>query len=369
MSIVKQPLSVVLLALSLALVISPLAQAKSLYAAKGAKVASLTVKPFVPMSKFEASLKTLELSGLTTASPEYQVLTKVYRDMLSASNKHDIAGIIKHYSPQFISGDNLKLVELKSLISETWGSYPGIEYDSQLQSIHLTGDWASIETHDFSYADIQSQPNDEVVGNLPGTLKSESNNQLFFKRIGDSWVVVGDATTWEKAEVRYGIARTLPMELSTPEQVKAGELYSTSLDVKPPQNGFAIVAIANQELTFPHVPMDDKFRPMNSSNKAVQRVLRANSSNRNEIVTATIGLPSVSESQNDRPSIGLEGIATIVKRVNVIPISKDEVIKALALETIVRSSANGKVNLEKVDEQYKKVPSLFTPSQPGSTGE
>lgn len=367
---VSRSVSTLFLSLSLVLCLSPLAHAQALYASKTAKTSATDAALFVPMSKFEASLKTLELSGLTTKSPDYQALTKLYRDMLSASNKHDIAGIIKHYSPQFISGDNLKLAELKSLITETWGSYPGIQYDSQLQSIHLTGDWASIDTHDYSYADIKAQPNDEVVGNLPGTLNSESNNQLFFKRVGDSWVVVGDATTWEKAEVRYGIARGLPMELSTPEQVKAGELYSTSLDVKPPQNGFAIVAIANQELTFPHVPTDDKFRPMNSSNKAVQRVLRANSSNRNEIVTATIGLPSVSESQSDRPSIGLEGIATIVKRVNVIPISKEEVIKAMALETIVRTSANGKVNLEKVDEQYnKQVPSLFTPSQPGSTGE
>jgi hypothetical protein len=345
--------------LSSVLSIVPAALAKSPKVTPPKTSTTASAPKLVPMARFEASLKTVDLIGLTTASPEYQALTKLYREMLGASNKHDIEGIMKHYSPQFISGDNMKLADLKSLITETWQSYPAIQYDSELEEIHVSGDWATIQTHDSSYAAIAPQENDPVVSGLPGTLESESKNQLYFKHIGDNWVVVGDSTTWEKAEVRYGIARTLPMTLSAPEQVKAGELYSTVLEVKPPQNSFAIVAVANQELTYPHSAADDKFRPMNSSNKTVQRVLKANSSNRNEIVTATIGLPSVSEGQSDRPSIGLEGIATIVKRVNVIPISKDEMLKAMAQDKVVRTSANGKINLEHVDKQFGQSSSLF----------
>ena len=307
------------------------------------------------LDQLKASFKSAQVNGVETGADEgvLKSLLDDYQSLMQASNDHNIDQIIAHYSSHFMSGDNLSISELKSLIQDTWKTYPNIIYTSVVKSVRISGDYASIETLDTSSANTSGK---EAEINLPGKLSGESHNTIFYKRSGDDWEIIGDNTSWEEAIVRYGAAQDIPMALSSPEQVKAGELYSITFTVDPRKGDFAIAAINSQELVYPNPPNDDKFRPVNSSNKSIQRVIRANSANHNEIVSATIGIASIGNNDNnDRPKLGLDGVATIVKRVNVIPISQAEMLKALDSQKVTRTSANGKIDLNKVDMVNQKI--------------
>lgn len=298
------------------------------------------------LSLFRESVASASITGVTAEDADFKSIISLLEDLINASNKHNLEGILHAYNPNFMSGDNMALPELKSLIQETWQSYPKIQYTTKLKSIRVNGDFATVETDDVATAVIDKPEAEGMPIDLPGKLYSESNNTLYLKRAGSVWEIMSDTINYEMATIRYGSADDIELTLETPEQVKSGESYSAIFNVEPQPGAFVIASINNQELIYPHPQVDDKFRPMNSSNKSVQRVLKANLSNRNEIVTATVGITRIGEAQEgDRPSLGLDGIATIVKRVNIIPTSKQELLKALEAEKLVTTSASGKIKL------------------------
>lgn len=288
------------------------------------------------------SLDQVRVTGTDPNSQTAQDLMATFNDLVSASNRHSLHDIIKHYNPQFISGDNLTLEQIKNLIQETWKAYPDICYASQPIEIRVNGDWATIETLDRSTA---TAPPDKDIMDVPGKLVSDSRSLLFLKRNGTIWEITSDSTLWEIANIRYGIGDEVDITLQAPEQVKAGESYSAIVQANVPEGTFTIATIDNQPLTYPHEKVDDKFRPLSVESKDLQRVLKANSGNHNEIVTATIGLTTLEQTNPDRPSLSLNGIATIVKRVNVVPISAEDVKAAMGKRDIIRTSADGKINL------------------------
>lgn len=281
----------------------------------------------------------IRVIGEDPQSQRVQEVLAVFQDLLDASNRHAIEDVLRYYSPKFISGDNLTLEQLKNLILETWKSYPDIRYVSKPVELRINDTWATLETLDESYA---TAPADKEVLDIPGKLKSRSRSQLFFRRSGNTWEIMSDATIWEEAQIRYGIGDEIKITLSAPEQVKAGENYSATIIADIPQGAFTIATIDNQPLTYPHEEVDDKFRPLGGESNSLQRVLRANTINHNEIVTATLGLTGVEQNNPERPSYAVNGIATIVRRVNVVPISKEDMLSEMEKKELVKTPAGGK---------------------------
>ncbi len=293
-----------------------------------------------PVSPFTADQ--VRVVGAEQNSPAVQALLATFTDLVQASNRHSIEDILKHYNPQFISGDNLTLDQVKSLILDTWKSYPDICYESKPVEIRVHGDWATLETMDSSRA---TAPPDKDILDVPGKLASESRSMLHFRRIGDTWEITSDNTIWEQAIIRYGIGDAVSITLSAPEQVKAGDTYSATIQATIPDGTFSIATIDNQPLTYPHEKVDDKFRTLTPDTQELQRVLKANTNNHNEIVTATLGLTTLEQKTTERPSLALNGIATIVRRVNVVPISAEDVISEMKKQGTVKTSADGKIDL------------------------
>ncbi len=284
----------------------------------------------------------IQVIGAEPNSQDVQDLLAVYSDLNNALNRHDINDFLKHFNPSFISGDNLSLAQLKKLVTEAWEAYPDICSDSKPLELRINGDWATIEVLDRS---IATAPPDKKIMNVPGRLVSDSRSILYLRRMGNTWEITSDLTLWEHAIIRYGIGEEVQIGISAPDQVKAGETYSAIIKANVPDGTLSIVTIDNQPLTYPHQKIDDKFRALSDETKELQRVLKANSTNHNEIVTVTIGLTNVEQKDPERPSLSLNGIATLIKRVNVVPISAEDVIKEMQKQDLVRTSANGKINL------------------------
>ncbi len=284
----------------------------------------------------------VSIVGVEQNSPEATKLVNLYNNLVKASNDHDINEILSFYNPSYISGDNLTLTQMKSMIEDTWKAYPGICYTSKPLEIRVDGKWATIESLDHSSA--VAPPEKDVI-TTPGTMTSDSRNLIYLKQMGNSWEIMSDATLWEEAVVNYGIPDSVKISLDTPEQVKAGKTYTASVKANVPDGTFAIATIDNQPTTYPEPKPDDKFRTLTGDDYNLQRVLTANTLNHNEIVTATIGLTNVEQTNPERPTLSLNGIETIVKRVNVVPLSAEDVITDLKKREIVKTSADGKINL------------------------
>ncbi len=252
-------------------------------------------------------------------------------------NSHDIEKVVKHYSDDFVNGDSLPLEAVKNLTAELWEAYPDIKSNSQERSVRVYGEFATVESVDL-YEATSSMIRPEV--GTKGALKAVSMGELFLKKFGPTWKIVSDKTFFEKVSIGYGIGIELidqsKVKLSAPEQVASGHQYTAKLDFDFGEDIKPVAAISKEVLTYPQVAAEDKFRLV-GENK-LERLFPANKINKNELVTATVGLTGGAL----KPK--LLGLVFLTKRVNVIPVS-EEVIETAIIKSPAKSALNKAVDL------------------------
>jgi hypothetical protein len=290
---------------------------------------------------------------LDTPKTDLQDMTAVQgilHDLLDASNRHDLDGVLRHYSPSFTSGDSLSLKDIRGLILDTWKMFPDIHYDSQTLEVRVNGNWATVESIDTAKASAKV---DSAISDKPGTMQSRSRGMLYLHRTGKTWEILSDATLYEKAVIVYGPYDNIDIDVETPEQVFAGESYTAKVDVSVPSGNIAFATLSQEPLTFPQHTAKDKFRTLSTDKTDLERIFKANSTNNNEVVTATVGFTEIGQDDQERPTINLKGIMTVVKRVNVTPKSTFKEIPAD--QQMTHSTADGKI--------------MLTPNSPGSVND
>lgn len=254
---------------------------------------------------------------VTNASPrEVQAILKLMDQLLADSNAHDIDHLLRHYSRDYVSGDNLKLEQVKKMVLDTWQQYPDIRYDSQVLEVRLNGNWATVETLDHAKATAKAPP--QLTTEQTGQLTTESRNLIFLRRMGKHWLVESDNTLYERATMLFGDADQVTLGLSAPDQVFAGESFTARLTLDLPEGQFAIAGINQEQLVYPTQPSGDTFRTVGPNLPLLERVFEANNTNKNELITATVGLTEIGRMEDNRPTVLIKGIATLVKRVNVL---------------------------------------------------
>ncbi len=275
-----------------------------------------------------------------TNAPDVAAVQEILKELLEASNKHDLEGVLRHYSPNFISGDSLDLIAIRGLILDTWKMFPDIHYDSQTLEIRVNGNWATVESLDSAKATAKL---DTAVSDKAGVMKSRSRGMLYLHRTGKVWEILSDATLYEKAVIVYGPYDNVDIDVETPEQVFAGESYTAKVNVAVPAGNIAFATLSQEPLTYPQQTGKDKFRTLSTDNNDLERIFKANSTNNNEVVTATVGFTEIGQDTQERPTINLKGILTIIKRVNVTP--KSNYTDPTKIDPLVHNTADGKIKL------------------------
>jgi hypothetical protein len=309
---------------------------------------ALMATPFTVSLPAEAAAKTLSSSAthLETTKADnqdaaaVQAVQEVLHDLITASNKHDLDGVLKHYSSTFTSGDSLSLKDVHGLIQDTWQMFPDIHYDSQVLEIRTSGNWATVESIDTASATAKIDP---VVSNKPGNMKSRSRGMLYLHKVGKQWEILSDATLYEKATIIYGPFDGINIDVESPEQVFAGDSYTAKVKVGVPAGNIAFATLSQEPLTYPQHASKDKFRTLSSDKTDLERIFKANNTNNNEVITATVGFTEIGQDEQERPTINLKGIMTVVKRVNVIPKST---FQASNVAKAVNVSADGKIKID-----------------------
>lgn len=235
-------------------------------------------------------------------------------------NAHNLDAVMTYYADDYVNNDGLDKKAVSALTQDFWKTYPDAKSESKTKEIRIEGPYATVESQDVANGTTAK----EMPGiGTKGELQSVSEGQLYFKRQGQTWKIIGDRIDFEKVKVAFGLARQVQAAFSAPEQVKAGRQYTAKLELSLPTGLTAVGSITNTPLQYPQPQPEDSWRPMNDPNSEhplLERVINANIKNRNELLMATIGITNTARNS-------LMGIAFLTRRLNVVPTMEEEHVK------------------------------------------
>lgn len=255
-----------------------------------------------------------------------QDVEKVLRTIETDWNAHNLESVMGFYSDDYMNNDGLDKKAVSALTQDFWKTYPDAKSSSETKQIRLEGPFATVESRDVATGTTAK----EMPGiGTKGELHSMSEGQLYLKRQGTVWKIIGDRIDYEKVRVAFGLARQVQAQFSAPEQVRSGKQYTAKLELGLPSGLTAVGSITNTPLQYPQPQPEDAWRPMNepaSDKPLLERVLVANNKNRNELLMATIGITNTARNS-------LMGIAFLTRRLNIIPAMEEEPVKIVEKES------------------------------------
>jgi len=247
-------------------------------------------------------------------------------------NDHNLDTLMSYYADDYVNNDGLDKKAVADLTKEFWDEYPDAKSASLTKQIRMDGNYATVTSRDIASG---TAANEVPSVNGKGELCSVSEGQLYLKKFGDGWKIIGDRIDYEKVKVVYGLAKQLEVDFVAPEQVKASKKYSAKVEVKLPPGLAAVAEITSQNLQypslqqiFPNVPQTEIWKALDTNalekdDFILERILEANPSNHNELLMTKIGITNAAKNS-------LVGFEFLTRRLNVVPPTHDDAIPTVA---------------------------------------
>lgn len=243
-------------------------------------------------------------------------LKVVLEKYLKYSNDHNLKALKELYATSFVSADGLNKNQILDIIKDTWTNCPDIKYVSDIKSITFNDNYAFVESVDKATATTRKKS--EVTNDF-GQISSVSNNITYFQKFGNKWKIVSDKVSYESTSIKYGSAKNITFEFYAPAQVPAGNSYTATLKAKANDSQFLFASISNEPITYPQADATEVFRQINPDSLLLERIMKSNTTNNNELTSASVGVAEITKTENSFPKVSLTGLAVLFQRVNVIP--------------------------------------------------
>lgn len=257
-------------------------------------------------------------------------------------NAHNLDAVMTYYADDYMNNDGLDKKSVSALTQDFWKTYPDARSSSQTREIRIEGGFVTVQSRDTAVGTTAK----EMPGiGTKGELQSVSEGELYLKKLGPNWRIIGDRIDYERVRVSFGLAKQLAASFSAPEQVKAGRQYSGKLELNLPAGLMAVGSITSQPLQYPQPNPTDAWRPLDGS--TLERVMLANSKNRNELLMATIGVTNSARNS-------LMGIAFLTRRLNVVPIMEETQDTSIVANSESKDKAESKEKSEAKDKAESK---------------
>ena len=232
-------------------------------------------------------------------------------------NAHSLDAVMSFYADDYVNNDGFDKKTVQNLMGELWKTYPDIKSSSVVKQVRIEGPYATVESKDEAIGSTTT----EIPGlGTKGELRSNSEGQLYLKKVGPHWKITGDRIDFEKIKVSYGLGRQLEPIFGAPEQVKAGKQFTAKLEVELPTGLAATGSISQAPVSYPLPKITDKYKQIGDAiteRPLLERVMIANSKNRNELLMSTIVLTNASGNS-------IMGVVMLTRRLNVIPPMEEE---------------------------------------------
>ncbi|MEO1432173.1 MAG: nuclear transport factor 2 family protein [Cyanobacteria bacterium J06633_8] len=153
----------------------------------------------------------------------------------AAANRRNIKGVMNFYSPRFVHGDGLNRSSMEKALTSLWKSYPGLTYNTKLQSWRTQGNSIIAET----VTNIVGLPsaNKNKLG-MNATIKSR-------QRIVNGKIIRQDILS-EKTQLTSGV-NPPKVDINLPRKLKAGQRYYFDAIVKEPLGDSFLLGAALDE--------------------------------------------------------------------------------------------------------------------------
>ncbi|EKE02535.1 MAG: hypothetical protein ACD_20C00363G0001 [uncultured bacterium] len=246
---------------------------------------------------------------------EVKQINNLIEEFSKYSNEHNIDEIKGFYAPNYISGDGIKKDELTKIIKQSWDNYPDIHYTYEIKDIRVNNNLATVESYDKAISNTAKR---SEITNDTGILESTSHNIIYLQKMGKGWKIVSDKIYYENTAIKYGCAKGLNIKFSAPEQIYSGEDYTASLYTDIPSKTIVFGSITREPIIYPESKAEEIFRQVPPESGILERVMKSNKTNNNELAVASVGFTEVAGTYGN-PDLKLSGIAILLQRVNVIP--------------------------------------------------
>lgn len=246
---------------------------------------------------------------------EVKQIKNLFKIHETYANNHDIKGLETLYSDKYMNNDGFgKEVYFKS-IKETWDTCKDLTYETKIVSTNVSGDYASINVEETASGTITDMLDSNPIA---GELHSKSTGIYYLEKVNGKWFIVGETALTDESSLLYGDARFMNIEIQAPNQVSAGEVYTTTVKVDAEPDMFIIGAIDRDTVTYPTSTPKSELRAMPQS-QTLERLLKANTDNLNEYAVASLAISKAKNVQDATYQIYMAGLVCVMKRVNVIP--------------------------------------------------
>lgn len=227
---------------------------------------------------------------------------------------YNLEGLKSLYSDKFIDNDGYNKEVYFKLVKDTWETYPDITYNVKIKQIELNGDYATVLTEETSFGST----NDSELINISGELYSKGKCRYHLERHNNKWVITAEEVQEEVTTLKYGEARYINMNLSSPRIVGAGQLYTSTLSVDLPAEEIVIASINKEKIITPSEKPEDKYRRL-PDEQILSRMFTSNTDNVNEYNIAVVGITKSERVDKEKVKVYMDGLAIIMTRVNVVP--------------------------------------------------
>lgn len=289
-------------------------------------VGNITTTAFASDKIAELNPVTTNVSNISTSgsvsidnfqvSKQYKDIQKLLNKLEKYTNKHDIEKLKTLYSKDYTNYDGLKQDDLFKMISKTWSNFPDVKFDSKIKNIRVNNNYATIESIDTATGTTRDKL--ELTDDT-GILNSTSHNLLYLQKYGKNWKIVSDRVIFEKTILKYGKAKNISVDISAPDQVAANQNYTTTIITDIPEKMVALGSIAREPIVFPEVKAEEIFRQIPADQGQLERIVKANNTNNNELAVASIGYTELVQDFYQNLQVKVTGVALLMHRVNVIP--------------------------------------------------
>lgn len=264
-----------------------------------------------------AAEETNEVQSIKSGELEKKNIETLLQNLSRDWNSHNIDAVMGYYADDYLNNDGFDKKTVQELTKDFWKEYPDARSNSQTKEIRVEGPFGVVGSRDTTTGTTAK----EMVGlGTKGELVSKSEGQLYLKQQGGAWKIIGDRIDYEKIKVTFGLARQLEPVFAAPEQVKAGKQFSAKLELDLPAGLTAMGSITNASVQYPTPRPPDVWKFMTdpaAERPLLERVMTANTKNRNELLMATVGLTNASRNS-------LMGVAILTRRLNVVPAMEEE---------------------------------------------
>ena len=241
-------------------------------------------------------------------------IRKIFEDYQKYTNNQNLDAFLKLHDDSYRNSDGYDKATLKKFVLDAWKDFPDARYSIKVLSVNVDIDNATVIANE-RLSGLTNASVDYIKGN--GYIDSESTSIYYLKKFSNEWRIVSEFVINEKASMRYGVARFIPMKLDAPAIVAPNEEYSAIVKMNVPRKYVALVSLNNEPITYPLEKSTEVFRGIKNDGIR-ERILTSNNGSKNENAIASIGIAKANIKDDNTININLIGIAFLSSRVNVV---------------------------------------------------